>query len=188
MRILTFACSWGFGCLYPFVSIGLQAVIWYHLHEYARSFSYLDTLYQSIEPIGEVALVNLPQITYADAFLFFWWSFTLSIQGTALRICLLQLDVALLSHNASRSAVSLSMLNWIWTVSKWYNRTSVCILYLSAGSIFLWGIKTNFVLYWGFLDIGKDIRTNERIKIKSIISLNYFFPFNLWFWGLHNHT
>ncbi|PIN05924.1 TPR repeat-containing protein [Handroanthus impetiginosus] len=54
------------------------AVIWYHLHEYAKSFLYLDTLYKNIEPIGE---------------------------GTALRICLLLLDVGLHSQNASRSAV-----------------------------------------------------------------------------------
>ncbi|KAL6496598.1 hypothetical protein OROGR_029856 [Orobanche gracilis] len=53
------------------------AVIWFHLHDYAKSFSYLDTLYQNIEPI---------------------------YKGTALRICLLLLDVSLLSHYASRSA------------------------------------------------------------------------------------
>lgn len=53
------------------------AVIWFHLHEYARSFSILDSLYQKIEPIDE---------------------------GTALRICLLLLDVGLLSNQASRSA------------------------------------------------------------------------------------
>ncbi|KAL6519093.1 hypothetical protein OROGR_018413 [Orobanche gracilis] len=53
------------------------AVIWFHLHDYAKSFSYLDTLYQNIEPIYE---------------------------GTALRICLLLLDVSLLSQYASRSA------------------------------------------------------------------------------------
>ncbi|XP_022845313.1 uncharacterized protein LOC111368312 [Olea europaea var. sylvestris] len=29
------------------------AVIWFHLHEYAKSFSILDTLYQHIEPIDE---------------------------------------------------------------------------------------------------------------------------------------
>ncbi|KAL1547953.1 CCR4-NOT transcription complex subunit 10-like [Salvia divinorum] len=66
------------------------AVIWYHLHEYARSFSYLDTLYQIIEPIDE---------------------------GTALRICLLLLDVALLSHNASRSADVISYIERIFFVS-----------------------------------------------------------------------
>ncbi|KAG6421152.1 hypothetical protein SASPL_117701 [Salvia splendens] len=55
------------------------AVIWYLLHEYAKSFSYLDALYQNIEPIDE---------------------------GTALCICLLFSDVTLLSHHASRSAVS----------------------------------------------------------------------------------
>ncbi|XP_047947773.1 CCR4-NOT transcription complex subunit 10-like [Salvia hispanica] len=66
------------------------AVIWYHLHEYARSFSYLDTLYQTIEPIDE---------------------------GTALRICLLLLDVALLSHNASRSSDVISYIERIFFVS-----------------------------------------------------------------------
>ncbi|CAA0806455.1 Tetratricopeptide repeat (TPR)-like superfamily protein, partial [Striga hermonthica] len=53
------------------------AVIWFHLHDYAKSFSYLETFYQNIEPIDE---------------------------ATALRICLLLLDVALVFHHASRSA------------------------------------------------------------------------------------
>ncbi|XP_042055374.1 CCR4-NOT transcription complex subunit 10-like [Salvia splendens] len=66
------------------------AVILYHLHEYARSFSYLDALYQTIEPIDE---------------------------GTALRICLLLLDVALLSHNASRSSDVISYMERIFFVS-----------------------------------------------------------------------
>ncbi|KAH6779274.1 hypothetical protein C2S52_010511 [Perilla frutescens var. hirtella] len=71
------------------------AVIWYHLHEYARSFSYLDTLYKSIEPIGE---------------------------GIALRICLLLLDVALLSHNASRSADVISYMEKVFFVSSLSNQ------------------------------------------------------------------
>ncbi|XP_047941882.1 CCR4-NOT transcription complex subunit 10-like isoform X1 [Salvia hispanica] len=66
------------------------AVIWYHLHEFARSFSYLDTLYQTIEPIRE---------------------------GTALCICLLLLDVALLSHNASRSADVISYMEKVYVSS-----------------------------------------------------------------------
>ncbi|EYU18247.1 hypothetical protein ABFS82_10G110900 [Erythranthe guttata] len=67
------------------------AVIWYHLHEYAKSFSYLDILYHNIEPIGE---------------------------GTALRICLLLLDVALLSHNASRSADVISYMEKVFCVNQ----------------------------------------------------------------------
>ncbi|KAG6411578.1 hypothetical protein SASPL_129661 [Salvia splendens] len=66
------------------------AVIWYHLHEFSRSFSYLDTLYQTIEPIRE---------------------------GTALCICLLLLDVALLSHNASRSADVISYMEKVYVSS-----------------------------------------------------------------------
>lgn len=31
-----------------------QALIWFHLHEYAKSFSILDALYQNIEPIDVV--------------------------------------------------------------------------------------------------------------------------------------
>ncbi|KAL6584027.1 hypothetical protein OROMI_003316 [Orobanche minor] len=64
------------------------AVIWYHLHEYARSLSYLGTLYQNIEPLGE---------------------------GTAFRICLLLLDDIVLggalhdsSHPDSTSENSLT--------------------------------------------------------------------------------
>lgn len=48
------------------------AVIWFHLHEYAKAYSILDSLYQKIEPIDE---------------------------ATALHICLLFLDVALASHD-----------------------------------------------------------------------------------------
>ncbi|KAK3213154.1 hypothetical protein Dsin_017860 [Dipteronia sinensis] len=53
------------------------AVIWFHLHEYAKALSVLEPLYQNIAPIDE---------------------------STALQICLLFLDVALACHDASRSA------------------------------------------------------------------------------------
>ncbi|XP_057968506.1 uncharacterized protein LOC131157997 [Malania oleifera] len=53
------------------------AIIWFHLHEYAKALSILEPLYQNIEPIDET---------------------------TALHICLLLLDVALASHDASKSA------------------------------------------------------------------------------------
>ncbi|OUZ99851.1 Tetratricopeptide repeat-containing domain [Macleaya cordata] len=53
------------------------AVILFHLHEYANALSVLEPLYQNIEPIDET---------------------------TALHICLLLLDVALASNDASRSA------------------------------------------------------------------------------------
>ncbi|CAA0819929.1 Tetratricopeptide repeat (TPR)-like superfamily protein [Striga hermonthica] len=66
------------------------AVIWFHLHDYAKSFSYLNTLYQNIEPIDE---------------------------GTALRICLLLLDVALLFHHASRSADVISYMEKVFCVN-----------------------------------------------------------------------
>ncbi|CAK9136480.1 unnamed protein product [Ilex paraguariensis] len=54
-----------------------MAVIWFHLHEYGKSFSILESLFQNIEPIDE---------------------------ATAFRICLLILDVALLSDHVLRSA------------------------------------------------------------------------------------
>ncbi|XP_059637888.1 uncharacterized protein LOC132279852 isoform X2 [Cornus florida] len=64
------------GCLYPKklleVLNNVKAVIWFHLHEYSKAFSVLESLYQKIEPIDE---------------------------ATALHICLLFLDVALASHN-----------------------------------------------------------------------------------------
>ncbi|GER47383.1 CCR4-NOT transcription complex subunit 10-B [Striga asiatica] len=66
------------------------AVIWFHLHDYAKSFSYLNTLYQNIEPIDE---------------------------GTALRICLLLLDVALLFNHASRSADVISYMEKVFCVN-----------------------------------------------------------------------
>ncbi|KAI3446872.1 hypothetical protein Pfo_003537 [Paulownia fortunei] len=71
------------------------AVIWFHLHEYAKSFSYLDTLYQNIEPVDE---------------------------GIALRICLLLLDVALLSHQASRSADVITYMEKVFCVNSLTNQ------------------------------------------------------------------
>ncbi|XP_051148784.1 uncharacterized protein LOC127263680 [Andrographis paniculata] len=71
------------------------AVIWFHLHEYSKSFSYLDTLYQIIEPIDE---------------------------GTALRICLLLLDVSLLSHHASRSVDVISYMEKVFCINSLTNQ------------------------------------------------------------------
>ncbi|OMO57726.1 Tetratricopeptide TPR-1 [Corchorus olitorius] len=59
------------------------AVIWFHLHEYAKALSVLEPLYQNIEPIDET---------------------------TALHICLLLLDVLLACHDASKSADVLNYL------------------------------------------------------------------------------
>ncbi|XP_022749644.1 CCR4-NOT transcription complex subunit 10-like isoform X3 [Durio zibethinus] len=59
------------------------AVIWFHLHEYAKALSVLEPLFQNIEPIDET---------------------------TALHICLLMLDVALACHDASKSADVLNYL------------------------------------------------------------------------------
>lgn len=53
------------------------AVILYHLHEYEKSFSILERLYQNIEPIDE---------------------------RVARHVCLLLLDVSLVCHHASRAA------------------------------------------------------------------------------------
>ncbi|CAI0542767.1 unnamed protein product [Linum tenue] len=53
------------------------AIIWYHLHEYTKALSVLETLYHNIEPIDET---------------------------TALHVCLLLLDVALACQDASKSA------------------------------------------------------------------------------------
>lgn len=66
------------------------AVTWFHLHEYANSFSTLEPLYQNIEPIDE---------------------------GTALRICLLLLDIALLSHHATRAADVISYIEKVFCVN-----------------------------------------------------------------------
>ncbi|XP_022893418.1 CCR4-NOT transcription complex subunit 10-like [Olea europaea var. sylvestris] len=71
------------------------AVTWFHLHDYAKSYSYLDTLYQNIEPIDE---------------------------GMALRICLLLLDVALLSGHASRSADVISYMEKAFGINSLMNQ------------------------------------------------------------------
>ncbi|KAL3532296.1 hypothetical protein ACH5RR_005817 [Cinchona calisaya] len=77
------------------VTMHNMAVIWFHLHEYARSFSILDALYQNIEPIDE---------------------------GTALHICLLLLDVALVSNHASRSADVISYVEKVFCVNNLTNQ------------------------------------------------------------------
>ncbi|CAI9100852.1 OLC1v1038037C1 [Oldenlandia corymbosa var. corymbosa] len=64
-----------------------MAVIWFHLHEYAKSYAILDSFYQNIEPLDE---------------------------GTALRICLLLLDVALVSNNASKAADVISYMEKVF--------------------------------------------------------------------------
>ncbi|XP_042001599.1 CCR4-NOT transcription complex subunit 10-like [Salvia splendens] len=71
------------------------AVVWYHLHEYAKSFLYLDALYQNIAPIDE---------------------------ATALRICFLFLDVALLSQHALRSADVISYMEKVFCVNSLTNQ------------------------------------------------------------------
>lgn len=53
------------------------AIVLYHLHEYAHALKILEPLYQNIDPIDET---------------------------TALHVCLLLLDVALASHDASKAA------------------------------------------------------------------------------------
>lgn len=72
-----------------------MAVIWFHLHEFARSYTILDALYQTIEPIDE---------------------------GTALRICLLLLDVALVSNHASRAADVISYVEKVFCVNSLTNQ------------------------------------------------------------------
>ncbi|KAL5547770.1 hypothetical protein UlMin_003001 [Ulmus minor] len=66
------------------------AVIWSHLHEYAKASSILEPLYQNIGPIDET---------------------------TALRICLLLLDVALACRDAPKSADVLMYLEKAFGVS-----------------------------------------------------------------------
>ncbi|XP_027331297.1 CCR4-NOT transcription complex subunit 10 isoform X2 [Abrus precatorius] len=53
------------------------AIIWFHLHDYAKTLSVLEPLFQNIQPIDET---------------------------TALHICLLLLDASLACHDASKSA------------------------------------------------------------------------------------
>ncbi|KAK1400055.1 CCR4-NOT transcription complex subunit 10 [Heracleum sosnowskyi] len=59
----------------PYVALFNIAVTWFHLHEYSNSFSILEQLFEKMARITE---------------------------GIALRVCFLLLDVALLSHHASR--------------------------------------------------------------------------------------
>ncbi|XP_028753911.1 CCR4-NOT transcription complex subunit 10 [Neltuma alba] len=66
------------------------AIVWFHLHEYSKTLSVLEPLYQNIEPIDET---------------------------TALHICLLLLDASLACHDASKSADVLTYLEKAFGVS-----------------------------------------------------------------------
>ncbi|KAL1335084.1 hypothetical protein HN51_064044 [Arachis hypogaea] len=66
------------------------AMIWFHLHDYAKTLSVLEPLFQNIEPIDET---------------------------TALHICLLLLDASLACHDASKSADVLTYLEKAFGVS-----------------------------------------------------------------------
>ncbi|OIW18591.1 hypothetical protein TanjilG_13343 [Lupinus angustifolius] len=67
------------------------AITWFHLHNYAKTLSVLEPLFQNIEPIDE--------------------------QTTALHICLLLLDASLACHDASKSADVLTYLEKAFGVS-----------------------------------------------------------------------
>ncbi|XP_071723618.1 LOW QUALITY PROTEIN: uncharacterized protein [Rutidosis leptorrhynchoides] len=67
-----------------------SAIIWYHLHDYAKALSILEPLYLNIQPIEET---------------------------TALHICLLLLDVLLACHDATRSVDVLNYLERAFGVS-----------------------------------------------------------------------
>ncbi|CAL0325653.1 unnamed protein product [Lupinus luteus] len=66
------------------------AIIWFHFHDYAKTLSVLEPLFQNIEPIDET---------------------------TALHICLLLLDASLACHDASKSADVLTYLEKAFGVS-----------------------------------------------------------------------
>ncbi|XP_057415826.1 uncharacterized protein LOC130710537 isoform X2 [Lotus japonicus] len=66
------------------------AIIWFHLHDYAKTLSVLEPLFQNIEPVDET---------------------------TALHICLLLLDASLACHDASKSADVLTYLEKAFGVS-----------------------------------------------------------------------
>ncbi|KAM3300907.1 CCR4-NOT transcription complex subunit 10 isoform X1 [Capsicum chacoense] len=74
----------------PSVTMYNLAVCWFHLHEHAKAFSILEGLFQKIEPIDE---------------------------EIAKRICLLLLDVALLTRNAARSADVISYVEKVFCSS-----------------------------------------------------------------------
>lgn len=74
----------------PSVTMYNLAVCWFHLHEHAKAFSILEGLFQNIEPIDE---------------------------EIAKRICLLLLDVALLTQNAARSADVISYVEKVFCSS-----------------------------------------------------------------------
>lgn len=81
----------------------LQAVVLYHVHEYAHALFLLVTLYQNIEPIDEVS--SLSHLMY-PCDLFFFGQWFVPLQRIALHVCLLLLDVALACRDASKAAVS----------------------------------------------------------------------------------
>ncbi|CAH9086751.1 unnamed protein product [Cuscuta europaea] len=73
------------------------AVCWFHLHEYTKAFSILDELFRNIQPVDE---------------------------DTAKRICLLLLDVALVSNNAKRAMDVIGYLEKVFSSSSLINQTT----------------------------------------------------------------
>ncbi|KAK4369948.1 hypothetical protein RND71_009423 [Anisodus tanguticus] len=74
----------------PSVTMYNLAVCWFHLHEHEKAFSILEGLFQNVEPVDE---------------------------EIAKRICLLLLDVALLTRNAARSADVISYVEKVFCSS-----------------------------------------------------------------------
>ncbi|CAH9136126.1 unnamed protein product [Cuscuta epithymum] len=73
------------------------AVCWFHLHEYTKAFSILDELFRNIQPVDE---------------------------DTAKRICLLLLDVALVSNNAKRAMDVIGYLEKVFCSSSLINQAT----------------------------------------------------------------
>lgn len=84
----------------------VQAVILYHLHDYAHALSVLEPLFQNIGPIEEVLCILLILFTLPTIFFFFLSQAMGVMQTTAFHICLLLLDTALSSQDAKKALVS----------------------------------------------------------------------------------
>ena len=108
------------------LTLKLQAVVLFHLHQFSAALSVLEPLYQNIEPIDEVGTLY----PIAEQFVktgFRWlinWHVEflyIILQPAALYICILMLDIALASCQLRKACVC------TFFIQSWFFILVVCI-------------------------------------------------------------
>lgn len=94
------------GLVLMFIGL-LQAVTWFHLHQYTKSLSILEPLFQNIEPLDEVCIHLFLLYFVKSVLLALIRQLAIYMQTTALQICFLLLDIALACRDAVKFLVSI---------------------------------------------------------------------------------